>query len=131
MKCEKCGNELEPNVTFCNKCGNQVSASSTPVVEKKKKNGLKVVLIIILLIVFLGAGIGIGLLLGKNRNKCLAPEKFSETKKDDEETKEEKDKKDNNTGSGDKKHIGKVERYVDIVIPEILILFRIQHFQQC
>ncbi len=104
MKCEKCGNELEPNVTFCNKCGNQVSASSIPVVEKKKKNGLKVVLIIILLIVFLGAGIGIGLLLGKNRNKCLAPERFSETKKDDEETKEEKDKKDNNTGSGDKKH---------------------------
>lgn len=82
MNCNRCGNPVEPNTTFCRTCGNQINntvvpqtvnqPTVVPTVVPQKNNNATVLTIVLVLVIFIGAGVaGVTLLKQTKANNSL------------------------------------------------------------
>lgn len=109
MKCEYCGSQLEPDVTFCNKCGTPVTPPSndaqqvgnvpqtgnvTPAGNGNKKSGKTIIFVVVIVIALALIGVIVG-------------SKYSSTLKSDKKVDNNNNVKENNVKDDKDKDVEK------------------------
>jgi hypothetical protein len=109
VNCNRCGNPVDQNSSFCRTCGNQITntvvpqtvgqPTVVPTVVPKKSNNATILTIVIVLVIFIGAGVaGVTLLKQTKANSQLLDGKTQNVAIDEDVTKNKTNEKTNKTG---------------------------------